>query len=822
MRIPTGNFGNLTPQAQPTRVDVGNTGAPAAALQHLATVGIGVAEDQQNRIEKENQELLQSKTLELDSFTNDQTHNPDYGLLSLQGLNAEGATPKYVSRFKQFADNLGKDLPPELRQQYTNQVVARQIQMERAGLSHELNQRRQAEEGTYNARIENSLNRAGGYGGDLVSFQLETGSGRETIGEYGKAHGWSPEQIAAEQESYQRKANYTSMYNQATTDPTAFSTKNGGSLKDLYAAVFMQESGGKQFDSNGRPLTSPKGAVGVAQVMPKTAPEAAKLAGLPWDEHRYRNDAEYNRALGEAYLDKQLADFGGNQMLALAAYNAGAASVNRWIKEFGDPRSGAISDEEFSRKIPYAETKNYVQSIQTRLSETSEPYPQFANLSPVEQTRLRNYADGLMSKQQSEYRAYFDGQVHDAEAASLQGKVAENLPSKDQFVRAYGLGQGLGRYEEFKKNMDLGVDIALIQKMPYAAQVAYMRDMEPTPGTGYANDIERYERLTKAFNIVTKARAADPVQYAVGQQQVNPLDMQTPETFGSSLTSRASTAPEIAKQYGTPLTVFSKSEASQIGEMLRTAPVSQSVAYLDAMRQGLGTGPQYSAALQQVSNYAPSAAVAGAIMGKTGKVVGNGGWFSDTMVSPDDTAKLIIEGANARKGVTTKVNGVENKTKGIEMPKDSDLRPDFVDAVGNAFAGDAIGAAQAYEVAKDYYAGLMARKGDVSGEYDSSAWEQAINAATGGVYDYNGQGEILLPWGMSESQFDSAVNTAWKSQITDEGITAPPGQYGLQSYGDSQYLVKLGAGYLTGKDGKPVVLHVDAERQRFGDGGIPQ
>src|SRR5207253_1025170 len=37
------------------------------------------------------------------------------------------------------------------------------------------------------------------------------------------------------------------------------------------------ESGGKQFGADGKPLTSPKGAIGIAQVMPTTAPEAAKL-----------------------------------------------------------------------------------------------------------------------------------------------------------------------------------------------------------------------------------------------------------------------------------------------------------------------------------------------------------------------------------------------------------------------------------------------------------------------------------------------------------------------------------------------------------------
>jgi hypothetical protein len=35
MRIPTGNFGNVLPQAQPTRVDVGNTGAVGDAVAQL-------------------------------------------------------------------------------------------------------------------------------------------------------------------------------------------------------------------------------------------------------------------------------------------------------------------------------------------------------------------------------------------------------------------------------------------------------------------------------------------------------------------------------------------------------------------------------------------------------------------------------------------------------------------------------------------------------------------------------------------------------------------------------------------------------------------
>lgn len=125
------------------------------------------------------------------------------------------------------------------------------------------------------------------------------------------------------------------------------------------------ESGGQQFGRDGRPLTSPKGAIGIAQVMPGTAPEAAKLAGLPWDEQRYRTDPDYNRSLGKAYFQKQVQDFGGNLAYAYAAYNAGPGAVRRALKEveseLGDfTKRGALpSPSYWLSKLP-KETQNYV------------------------------------------------------------------------------------------------------------------------------------------------------------------------------------------------------------------------------------------------------------------------------------------------------------------------------------------------------------------------------------------------------------------------------------------------------------------------------
>lgn len=124
------------------------------------------------------------------------------------------------------------------------------------------------------------------------------------------------------------------------------------------------ESGGKQFAANGAPLTSPKGAIGIAQVMPGTAPEAAKLAGLDWDEDRYRNDAGYNKALGMAYFQKQLQDYAGDLTKAYAAYNAGPGRVQEAIGKAEKNNRLAANDPAIPVKkwldfMP-AETQGYV------------------------------------------------------------------------------------------------------------------------------------------------------------------------------------------------------------------------------------------------------------------------------------------------------------------------------------------------------------------------------------------------------------------------------------------------------------------------------
>lgn len=140
---------------------------------------------------------------------------------------------------------------------------------------------------------------------------------------------------------------------QSNIAPTDF-----GRLSNL---VIGRESGGRQFGADGKPLTSSAGAVGIAQVLPSTGPEAAKLAGLPWDEEKFKNDPAYNRALGEAYLQEQLRVFQGNVPQGLAAYNAGPGAVKAAIREANKNGTPA----QWLSYLP-KETRDYVPAIMSR------------------------------------------------------------------------------------------------------------------------------------------------------------------------------------------------------------------------------------------------------------------------------------------------------------------------------------------------------------------------------------------------------------------------------------------------------------------------
>ncbi len=105
------------------------------------------------------------------------------------------------------------------------------------------------------------------------------------------------------------------------------------------------------------------GARGLMQLMPQTAKLMAAVSKMKYDNPRLISDPSYNVTLGSAFLAQLLAGYDGSYVLSLAAYNAGPGRVKQWIKDFGDPRNKAEDPIDWVERIPFTETRQYIERI---------------------------------------------------------------------------------------------------------------------------------------------------------------------------------------------------------------------------------------------------------------------------------------------------------------------------------------------------------------------------------------------------------------------------------------------------------------------------
>jgi len=110
------------------------------------------------------------------------------------------------------------------------------------------------------------------------------------------------------------------------------------------------------------------GAMGLMQMIASTAKQTAERAGLAFDSNRLLADATFNAQLGAAHLGALLAEQRGSFILTFAAYNAGGKRVKQWIDAYGDPRTPGVDPIDWVERIPFTETRNYVQRVLENLA----------------------------------------------------------------------------------------------------------------------------------------------------------------------------------------------------------------------------------------------------------------------------------------------------------------------------------------------------------------------------------------------------------------------------------------------------------------------
>jgi soluble lytic murein transglycosylase len=108
-------------------------------------------------------------------------------------------------------------------------------------------------------------------------------------------------------------------------------------------------------------------AVGLMQVTPEAGRDTAKRFGVEYDWDRLVSDPVYNTQMGAAELSALLQEYKGSNIMTFAGYNAGRGRVQDWVKAYGDPRDPNVDAVDWVERIPFAETRNYVQRVMENL-----------------------------------------------------------------------------------------------------------------------------------------------------------------------------------------------------------------------------------------------------------------------------------------------------------------------------------------------------------------------------------------------------------------------------------------------------------------------
>ncbi len=116
--------------------------------------------------------------------------------------------------------------------------------------------------------------------------------------------------------------------------------------------------------------TSTAGALGLMQITPATARDVARKSGGTLFEIEDLATPQVNISYGAYYLRYLLNRFGGDETLALAAYNGGEGNVDRWLV------AATQRGERFRvSTIPFHETREYVARVREAELAYSAKYP---------------------------------------------------------------------------------------------------------------------------------------------------------------------------------------------------------------------------------------------------------------------------------------------------------------------------------------------------------------------------------------------------------------------------------------------------------------
>lgn len=347
----------------------------------------------------QNETLAKNADIQLASKLTNLQMDPQSGYVTKMGKDAVDGYQGYQDSVQQAYQDARASLPNPAAQRMFDTAAVKRVEYSLAsGAQHAAQQNKIWQVGTAEARASTEMNVAANYYNDDTRFGQAVSTIKDEALQQGELQGWSPEMVAAKQQSYVSQAWQQRIMRYAQQDPVAAqnmysanqeqisaadrpnlehylkanvqpvlarnivsnvmaggSTVNGSTLDQLHAAVVKAESDGDT-GAVGPNVAGQGTAKGDMQVM-----DATNLNPGYGVQPAADNSPEERSRVGHDYLNAMIAHYGGDQSLALAAYNWGPGNVDKLLQ--GARASGApLNDAQLLAKTPAA-TQAYVSKI---------------------------------------------------------------------------------------------------------------------------------------------------------------------------------------------------------------------------------------------------------------------------------------------------------------------------------------------------------------------------------------------------------------------------------------------------------------------------
>jgi hypothetical protein len=215
---------------------------------------------------------------------------------------------------------------------------------------------------------------------------------------------------------------------------------------------------------------------------------------------------------GTVYLS-HFAGSGGARALLQADPKADAATImasaGKTSREAIVKANPFLANMTAADVIAWADKKMNAKTPPTGNSRYTEAIPYEDRIKAVEASAR------LYREQQTSFRGDVNARAADAAAAYMTTGVFNAAPTREEFVRAYGEGDGIKRHEQLEAVRRRGDDTRRVATMTPEEQGALLQSYAPGDGPGFREQAERFGALQKAVEAVNTARQQDPAQEAM-------------------------------------------------------------------------------------------------------------------------------------------------------------------------------------------------------------------------------------------------------------------------------------------------------------------